>query len=128
LKIFLLFNLLFSFLVGEIYILSYKIVTEKNRVFTDSLYLSKPMKVGKYSGVSSLVLDAKRWDSDRKIINQNREKILNFLFETNGISIKDFTISGNRGVLSRTTLLLPPIHIVIERGIDEAYITLLKEE
>ncbi|EJF06737.1 hypothetical protein ThvES_00011760 [Thiovulum sp. ES] len=125
-KIFFIFKLLSVLLFGEIYILSYKIVTEKNRIFTDSLYLSKPMRAKKYSAVSTISVDGNRWESDRKIINKNRDEILNFLFAENGISIRDFTKSGNRGVSSRTTLLLPPIHISIERGIDEVFITLLK--
>jgi hypothetical protein len=126
LKIFFIFKLFSVLLFGEIYILSYKIVTEKNRIFTDSLYLSKPMRAKKYYPVSTISVDGDRWESDKKIINKNRDEILNFLFAKNGISIRDFTKSGNHGISSRTTLLLPPIHISLERGIDEVFITLLK--
>jgi hypothetical protein len=111
-----------SSLWGEVYILSYKIVVKNSKISSESLYISSPMRKSRYLIVDSIEVDGKREDSDRKIIDDNREEILEFLFKS-GVSVNDFT----RNYSSQTTLLLPPIYIAIDRVTSGAFITLLRK-
>jgi hypothetical protein len=110
---------------GEIYILSYKLVTKGNRVSAESLYISSPMVEKRYTPIRSLKVEASRFDNDRYVIQKNRDEILEFLFKS-GISIRDFSRNIGMAGNSQTTLLLPPLYIALDRVSIGNFITLLE--
>jgi len=112
---------------GEIYILSYKIVTKNSVVATESLYISQLMVPSKqFKVIQRMELDSEDRDNNRYIIKKNRENILDVLFKR-GIIINDFTTALNLQGSSQTTIILPPIHISINRLNNDSYLTILKE-
>ena len=114
-------------LLGNVYILSYKIVVQNGTILNDSLYVS-PLMVSskKFQYEGFIQLEGAIRDSDRYIIEKNRELILERLFK-DGIIIRDF--SENRGLSnnSQTTIILPPIYVALERDSLDIYLIILKE-
>jgi len=115
-------------LFGEIYILSYKIVVKNGIVSADSLYIADLMIPSKtFQTVETYLLEAKKRDSNRFIIRQNREYILESLFKR-GIILQDFTTSINLQSRNQTVMILPPLYISIDRiGLD-TYFSILETD
>ena len=65
-------------------------------------------------------------DSDRYIIEKNRELILERLFK-DGIIIRDFSENRELSNNSQTTIILPPIYVALERDSLDIYLIILKE-
>lgn len=129
-SIFRLYTLLVLFtlsLYGEIYVLSYKVVLKNNLIASDSLYIAPLMVPSKkFKSIGFIELEGERVDSDRYIIQKNRDYILETLFKR-GIIINDYTTNRNFSSTSQTTVILPPIYIALERGILENNLIILQE-
>jgi len=115
-------------LFGEIYILSYKIVVQNSVVTTDSLYLSKLMIPSKrFKILYQTSLESEERDSDRYIIEKNRDFILETLFKK-GVIVKDYTTAINFQSRTKMVMILPPAYISIDRYYNNSsYLTILKE-
>jgi hypothetical protein len=118
-------------LKATVYILTYKIVISNSIVRSESLTISTPMlpvKDLKLKRVSSwFSLEAKKKDSDKDIIQLNREKILNILFRE-GILINSFSNNTSSRNSETITLMLPPIYIAIVGLYQERYFSILKND
>ena len=118
-------------LKATVYILTYKIVISNNIVRSESLTISTPMlpiKDLKLKRVSAwFSLQAKKNDSDKDIIQINREKILNILFRE-GILINSFSNNTSSRNSETITLMLPPIYIAIVGLYQERYFSILKND
>ena len=124
------FILIFQ-LKATVYILTYKIVISNSIVRSENLTISTPMlpvKDLKLKRVSAwFSLEAKKKDSDKDIIQINREKILNILFRE-GILINSFSNNTSSRNSETITLMLPPIYIAIVGLYQERYFSILKND
>ncbi len=128
--ILLIFILVFQ-LKATVYILTYKIIISNNIVRSENLTISTPMLPVKYLKLKKVSawfsLKAKKKDSDKDIIQANREKILEILFRE-GILINSFSNNTSSRNSETITLILPPIYIAIIGLAQERYFSILKND
>jgi len=113
-------------LLSEIFILSYRVSIQDNRVIGEKLTLSPIMVPMKFRSVSFIEVDSDYDDTNRYIIRSHKDEVLEFLFK-NGIHLDNQTKISSFGVggSTITTLLLPPTYIAIDRTKNFTLITLL---
>jgi len=116
--------LLFTFLaifnpkaLAEVYIVSYSTTIKNSKVIKDSFYISPIMTsidLSKLYYFGYIELKANRRDSIYKIVQNNKDSILDFFFK-NGVVLNNNTKSVNFQQSTTTKLTVPPLYIYTER-------------